>query len=286
MGYSVNYDATLLNDTTAMNLSMDYIANLAVDVRVYKNGTLLAYPADYTFSNIVQFPYYTTFTLNFVETAVSGSVIRIEKNEEWNQWIQFKFPEIENRVQALEAQLTTATNVAARLTALETNLSSAQADIVTLNGLISGHDAEINQAQLDIGQLQTVVGNIAIDVANLKAFMGVEGEVVINNDQSTPLVVSDLTIDGYEYSSVKVDYEIMRRTGADYKSSVGTMYLVCKDNGVWYTERGLNVIDLDGVTFSINTDGNRVGTFSYVSDYLAGAGYVGYFKYRTTKFEV
>lgn len=284
--YTVNYEAVQTSIVSELNLSLDYIANVTADVRIYVDGSLLNYPADYSISNIAQFPYYTTFKVTFLNAIQIGQTLRIEKNEEWNQWIQFKFPNLEDRIAVLEGKLTTASNVAARLTTLETNLSSVQSDIVTLNSLVSGHNGRITNAEIDITNLQNAVVNIALDVSNLKAFMGVEGEVAINNNQSAPLTLDDFTFDGYQLTSVKVDYEIMRRTGADYKSSVGSMYLVCKDNGVWFTERGLQVIDMDGVSFSIATDVNRVCTFSYTSDLLAGAGYQGYFKYRITKFEV
>jgi len=284
--YTVNYEAVQTSIVSELNLSLDYIANVTSDVRIYKNGSLLNFPADYSISNIAQFPYYTTFKVTFLNPIQVGETLRIEKNEEWNQWIQFKFPSLEDRIAVLEGKITTASNIAARLTTLEANLAAAQADIVTLNSLVSGHNGRITSAEGDISTLQNALVNVAIDVSNLKAFLGVEGQVAINNNQVTPIILNDFTIDGYAFSSVKVDYEIMRRTGADYKSSVGTMYLVCKDNGVWFTERGLQVIDLDGVTFSIATDVDRIGTFSYTSDFLAGAGYQGYFKYRLTKFEV
>lgn len=286
MAYTVSYDYTAATDITDLNLSLDYIADPAADVRIYVGGSLLTYAADYTIDTITQYPYYTTFIVHFLNVIVAGSAVRIEKNEEWNQWIQFKFPQLEARIQALELKVGTATNVDSRLTVLETNLASAEADIVTQNGIISGHDSDITMAQGDIINLQNAVVDNTADIQDLQAFLGVEDAVAIDNNVTTPIVISELTTDGYAFTSVKVDYEIMRRIGTEYRSSVGTLYLVCKENGVWYTERGLQIIDLDGVSFSISTDPNRIGTISYTSDHMVGAGYLGYFKFRTTKFEV
>lgn len=287
MGYSVNYDSTLLAETSSMNLSMDFIASIASDVRVYKNGSLLTINADYSFSNVVQYPYYTTFTLNFVQPCPIGTVLRIEKNEDWNQWIQFKFPNIEDRIAALEAITVGATNVSSRILTLETSLGLTMARTLVNETNISTLTNDLSLLVSRVSNIENdILYNITPKINNAISFLGVQGSVTIENNQSVPSVISALEIDGYVHSSVKVDYEISRKTGTNYLSSVGTLYLVCKNNGVWYTERGLQVIDLDGVTFEIATDVNRVGTFSYTSDYLAGAGYEGTFKFRTTKFEV
>ena len=284
--YVVNRTETLLVDTTSINLSLDYIANPELSVLVYKDGLLLTLHADYEFINVVSYPYTTTFTLQFVQPAVAGTVIRIDKNEEWNQWILFTFPLIDARLAALEAKLTTANDVALRLTILEANLAQAQADILALNATVSGHASEIDQAQLDITAIQnaSISSNVHIDA--LEKFLGVESTIVINNNQLVPLEIPELTTDGYVHSSVVVSYEIMRMIGTEYRSSVGILNLVCKGNGVWYTERGLTVIDLDGVTFTIATSVGKIGTISYISDYMLGLGYIGTFKVRITKFEV
>jgi hypothetical protein len=284
--FEVSSEQVMTVDTFSMNLSMDYIAAPDTSVRVYKNGLLLTLHADYDFSNIVQYPYYTTFTLDFVQEVLIGETIRIEKDEEWNQWIQFVFPNIDGRLQALENKITTANNIAARLLVLETNLAAAQADILTLSSIVSNNSIDIGNAQLDITNIQNAIVANTIEINKLKAFLGVEAVVTINNNQIASLEIPELETDGYVYSSVKVEYEIMRMIGVEYRSSVGILNLVCKGNGVWYTERGLTVIDLDGVTFTIATAIGRIGKISYTSDLMSGAGYVGTFKIRVTKFEV
>lgn len=286
MGYIVSYEEVQTSVKTTIPLSMDYISDPIADVKIYVEGSLKTYPADYTISDIVQYPFWTTFTVNLANAIQIGETLRIEKNEEWNQWVRFKFPNLEARIAALEAKVSTATNIASRLGAIEAALPLINQSIVDIQGLLSAHDVRLSALEADVSTLISKVDTNIQDITALKAFLGVEGSVAIANNQVAPIVLDDFTTDGYEYSSVKVDYEIMRRTGTDYKSSVGSMYLVCKDNGVWFTERGLQVIDLDGVTFSITTDANKVGTLSYVSDLLIGAGYTGYFKYRLTKFEV
>jgi hypothetical protein len=284
--YAVYLEQTLTEDITEIDLSLDYIANVGADSRVFVDGLLLTLNSDYTISNIVQYPYYTTFTINFLNTIVSGSVLRVEKNEEWNQWIAFKFPNLESRIADLESKVGTATDIESRISAVAALSASHSSDINDLKTADSNFDAEINQLQIDVTNLQNANVTNVLDIADLKAFMGIEGNISIDNNVLVDTLIPELTTDGYEYSSVKIDYEIMRRTGTEYRSSVGSMYLVCKDNGVWYTERGLQVIDLDGVTFNIVTDVNRIGSLYYTSDLMAGAGYLGYFKFRTTKFEV
>lgn len=287
MGYSVNYDAVLTQVVSSMDLSMDYIANVTTDVRVYKNGSLLALNADYTISNIVQFPYYTTFTLNFVQAAPIGASIRIEKNEDWNQWIQAKFPTLEPRIEALENKLTTADNVALRLTTIENALITLSNSISTLATTVSNLSAAHDTTKASVLSLGNLISNYLYPtIANMASFVGLKGSVVINNNQSSPVSIADFLMDGNQFSSIKVDYEIIRSTGDEYRTSVGSLYLVCKDNGVWYTERGLQVIDLDGVSFSINTIADRLGQLQYTSDLMTGGGYTGVFKYRTIKFEV
>jgi hypothetical protein len=224
--------------------------------------------------------------LTLINEAVIGDIVRIEKNDEWNQWIQFKFPDLEARLLVLEGKVGTATSIASRLLATEVNLASAEADIVTLNGLVSGNSGDITNAKVDITNLQNAVVGLASRTSDLEAFMGIEGYATIDNGVVVAKEISELEVDGYAYTSVKIDYEIARQTGTEYRSTVGTMYLVCKSNGVWYTERGLQIIDMDGVTFTIATNAGKIGKVSYVSDTVSGGGYTGYFKFRLTKFEV
>lgn len=284
--YVVFLEDTMVDDTTALNLSMDYITNVVSDCKIFVDGLLLTINSDYTITDIVQHPYFTTFKVNFINVVVAGSVVRVEKNEEWNQWIAFKFPDLESRVAALEAQVGNATNIPARLVVLETNLASAEADIVTLNSLTSTLVGRVDSNDSDITALQNIAMNHTERLMDLEVFLGDEGVVAIDNQVVVPIEITDLRTDGYVYSSVKVDYEIVRKTGLEYRSSVGSLYLVCRENGVWMTERGLQVIDLDGVSFSIATGIDRLGMLFYTSDYMDGAGYMGYFKFRTTKFEV
>ena len=123
-------------------------------------------------------------------------------------------------------------------------------------------------------------------VAGIVQVMGKTGSFTIANNQLTPSSIPAFFLDGNIHSSMQVDYEIIRYTGDEYRSSVGQLYLVCKGNGVWYTERGLQIIDIDGVTFSIQTIADRVGQLQYVSDNMLGGGYTGSFKYRTINFGV
>ena len=287
MKYSVAYENTQTADQSVFDLSMDYISNVASDVRAYRNGSLMVSPADYTISNIVQFPYYTTFTLTFVNPILTGQTIRIEKNEDWNQWIQAKFPSLEPRIEALENKVTTATNVASRLTTIEDALITLSNSISTLATTVSNLSTNHDATKASVTSLGNLISNYLYPtVANMAAFVGLKGTVTINNNQSSPVNIADFLMDGNQFSSIKVDYEIIRSTGDEYRTSVGSLYLVCKDNGVWYTERGLQVIDLDGVSFSINTIVDRLGQLQYTSDLMPGGGYTGVFKYRTIKFEV
>ncbi len=284
--YNVFLEDTLMEDTTTRDFTMDYIADPESSCRIYKDGLLLALNSDYTISNKISRPYTTTFTVTFVQPMVAGSVMRVEKDEEWNQWIQFQFPLVGSRLDALEAQLTTATNVAARLTALELAVTSLQNSLIITNNNISALDARLTPIEIDVSDVEGIVNGHTGDIAAIQDFVGVVGSISIDNNVSSPIVINEFTTDGYDFSSVKIDYEISRMVGTEYRSSVGTMYLVCKENGVWYTERGLQVIDLDGVTFSIVTNAFRIGTVSYVSDNMLGAGYQGKLKFRTIKFGV
>ncbi len=287
MGYSVNYDAVLTTETSTMNLSMDYISNVNSDVRVYKNGSLLVVNADYTFSNIVQFPYYTTFTLNFVQAAPIGASIRIEKNEDWNQWIAAKFPSLEPRIAALESKLTTASNVATRLTTLENSILTLSNSLSALATNLSNLSLDHDTTKSSVANLSNIISSYLYPtIANIASFVGIKGSLSISNNQISPVSIPEFLLDGNQFSSMKVDYEIIRSTGDEYRTSVGSLYLVCKDNGIWYTERGLQVIDLDGVSFTISTIADRLGQLQYTSDNMLGGGYSGVFKYRTIKFEV
>lgn len=168
-------------------------------------------------------------------------------------------------------------DIQAKDTAQDLTLINNSAAIAVLQAASSDHESRVATLESEIDPLQ-------VYYANLVSFLGTKGvEDLTNNDAN---ILTSLAFDGNIYSSIHIDYEISRNTDSNYKTSVGKLYLVCRGNGVWTTERGLQVVDADGVTFTIETETGLISKVTATTDSLAGTSYVGKFKYRIIKFEV
>jgi hypothetical protein len=106
-------------------------------------------------------------------------------------------------------------------------------------------------------------------VTELEKFTDTKGRITVLNNQLVPIEIPELAIDGNVHSSVRIDYEIQRYTGTEYRSSTGTLHFCLKQNGVWMTDRNIVSFDVDGITFSINTVLSKQGkVFTLLMRYL------------------
>lgn len=94
----------------------------------------------------------------------------------------------------------------------------------------------------------------------------------ILNNQVTPVAIDELTLDSTRYRSIKVYFEIWRKTNAEERVSNGFLTATYKEStDTWdITPEGTYDGDNHGLSFSM--DGAQV---QYQSDDMAGTGYQG-----------
>lgn len=176
---------------------------------------------------------------------------------------------------------TNTANIATNVTNINTNITNIAtnaANILALQGTVAGL----------AGNVATNAAAIAANSAAIAAFGTGSADLIgmesIINNQAVPYDLPDLMFDGDDYTSVKIDYEIMIRDDSQSRFSTGVLYCQFKD-GVWRVERANTIGDFDGVSFDMSTDGANVGTVRYTSENLAGGNYGGCIKYRVKRFE-
>lgn len=130
------------------------------------------------------------------------------------------------------------------------------------------------------------ITNLRNRMAAVEKFFGFESTITILNNQVAPVEIPEFQVDGNVTTSVRLDYEIQRQAGVDYRISTGTVHLGFKPNKVWETDRNLVSFDVDGITFTIVTVANDIGKVYYTTDNMLGGGYTGKMKVRKYSFGV
>jgi hypothetical protein len=195
-------------------------------------------------------------------------------------------PNLDSRLQTVEAKLAGISDVNAAVSGLDVRIDALEAQDTVHTNLIAGNTTEINLLKGRMDVVENRVTATEVRLASLESFSGLQGVVTILNEQLVPLEIPEFMTLGEDISSVRLDYEIQRFTGTEYRSSVGTLHLCLQENGVWMTDRGLISFDMDGITFTISTSLPKVGKVFYTTDLVAGASYVGTMKFRRYAFEV
>jgi len=168
-----------------------------------------------------------------------------------------------------------ATNLA-NITTNDGDIAALQAQQGTNTANIATNTADIATNTADIALLQA-----GTDVLSFSGCQGVQ-----NGAGAVDLV--ELAFDGDDYSSAIIEYEITRSTDApDVRFTTGILYAQFK-GGAWRVERGLDVGDADGLTFSIATDGANVGRIDYTSDLMPGTpnSYMSLIQYKVRQFPI
>lgn len=273
-------------DSIAFNayLNPEYIDTL----RVRKNGVELTRDANHIYLD-VRHDFANGRTTGYVctrQALVNGDQIVIYHETSYYEYVSTKFPAIEGRVGTLEGKLAGITSVQTALNTRDSRITNVENALPPLQTQITNNRIPLDQAVIDIANLKPRVTALELKVANLEKFTDTKGRITVLNNQLVPIEIPELAIDGNVHSSVRIDYEIQRYTGTEYRSSTGTLHFCLKQNGVWMTDRNIVSFDVDGITFSINTVLSKQGKVFYTTDEVLGASYVGVFKFRRYVFEV
>lgn len=180
---------------------------------------------------------------------------------------------------------TNTTNIATNVTNIATNvtdIATNAAAILVNTGNITTNTTNIATNVAAISALDTRVTALeaGTDVTGFNGIQGVQNGVAVGID------LVELAFDGDDYSSVIIDYEIIR--SSDAPASIfthGILYARFKD-GVWEVEEGLTTGDASGLAFSIATDGMNVGRIAYTSNNIGGTAnsYEGCIQYKVSRF--
>ena len=260
-------------------------------IRFVKNGVEQARDVNFIFLEIRN-DFANTKTTGFVGTRQAlalGDACFFYQDKAFFNYIDTNIPALDGRVLTLEQKLTGLSG----LQIVKNEIDGVKNSVVSLQGEDAALQVQITPLQAKDVELE---GRVAIlegkmtavesGLAALQKFAGIEGSVLINNEQLVALELPELAIDGTVHSSVRLDYEIQRYTGTEYRSSTGTLHFCLKQNGVWMTDRNVVSFDVDGITFTINTILDKQGKVYYTTDLVNGAGYVGVLKFRRYVFGV
>lgn len=128
--------------------------------------------------------------------------------------------------------------------------------------------------------VDTYIYEVEMAVRRVLGTVDVGGYVqqVILNNQLVALALPDLLLDSTQYKTVRIFYEISRKTGTNELVANGELVCVYHANtNTWSLSPGFWDGDPDyGVTFSITAGGQ----IKYTSTNLAGTNYVGYLLVR------
>jgi len=179
----------------------------------------------------------------------------------------------------LQASVALLSDQAAAIATLQTQMTTANSSIGTLEGQRAGYLSSIASNSARISALETIAYQLSRRVV---------GSMLITNNNSTATTVvgtatsSTLQINAAGAKSAEVYVEIERKTddahiftsGRLIMHYIGTTWYVLRDTTT--TINGVRASDdsPDGVTFSVATDAG-VGTVKYVTDNMAGANYSG-----------
>ena len=293
MAYEVVHNETITSPTYTVAFESFFCSEAdTVGLKVYKNNNLMTTPAEYSIVDLIMTnDMQLTGSVVFVTELVTSDVIEIRADNTWKNnlagYITYQESQANTRIGELETKVT--------------NLQSAVSALQSLNtSVLSRLDSlEASRTTLEatwLPQITTNKNNIVTntsDIATLKSRMdvyeaqvGTTYETTILNNQITPVEIPNCQFDGALVSAVFVDYILERSTGTDYRKSTGTLVLACKNGIEWAFDRGVTFIDVDNVSFSIETQTGVISKLSYVSDAMTGGSYTGKMTYTLRKYEV
>lgn len=260
-------------------------------VRFTKNGVEQARDVNFIFLEI-RHDFANAKTTGFVGTRqalVLGDACLFFQDKAFFNYISTGIPDLIGRTLTLEQKLQGLTG----LQIVKNEIVGVKNSVSTLQGVDASLQAQITPLQAKdvdledrVSILEGKMTTVENGLAALQKFAGVEGRVDILNEQLVALEIPEFAIDGTKHTSVRLDYEIQRSTGTEYRSSTGTLHFCLKQNGVWMTDRNVVSFDMDGINFTINTVLDRQGKVFYTTDLVSGAGYIGHIKFRRYVFEV
>lgn len=164
--------------------------------------------------------------------------------------------------QAIDVNLASYNTTAAQLaidSAQDALISDARQRVQVLE-----NNSDVNQfsGKQDVGNGEAVA--VQLDGADADVSENGYGDAMARDD------------DGTQYARVEC---LVRRSTDSETRLVQVDLIMYYFGGTWYVGRKsttvLNDGNPDGLTFSISTDGNGVGTVTYTSDTMAGANYTG-----------
>ena len=258
-------------------------------VKIIKNGVVLNRFSDYYFLNVRHdfSNARTTGLVGFRQALKTGDVIFMQYDSAYADYIGSALLALEPRITSLESKVGSATNITSRLSTLESEMNTAKSDILALQIGLGSLDSNVNTLAADVSTINYLaIPYLTNRVYALEKFFGGISQVTIKNEQVTPLEIPEFAIDGNVHSSVRLEFEIQRFTGSEYRISTGSLHIALRPNGVWMTDRNITSFDMDGVEFTITTTLDKVGHIHYTSDLIPGASYVGTMKVRKIFFEV
>jgi len=109
-------------------------------------------------------------------------------------------------------------------------------------------------------------------------------DIAITNNQTVWTDITNMLVDGTSYSSMRIDYEIIRSTSTTKLFEKSEFQLLFK-NGTWEKHDSMIYGDNGGLTFNLNQIGNIVQV-QYKSSSLGGTGYTGFIKYKGFTFSI
>lgn len=185
-----------------------------------------------------------------------------------------------------------ATNAAAisalalRVTQNENDIDDLEAVDAVLSGSIGNVAANLAGTQGDLDIAEAEIVTLKNRVNTLEAFLGTTGNQSILNNTADQ-ILTDMIFDGEDYSAILIEFAIRRDTDTANKVCQGLLYLVFSNlTSTWQIEKGLEVIDYSGVTFTIPMTTGKIGQVKMTSNDLAGTSYSGKIYYNIKKFEV
>lgn len=262
--------------------------NTVDGIRVIKNGIEQARDVNHIYLDVKN-DFANGRTTGYVGTrqalALGDQIVILHDNSYFN-YISTQIPDLIARTTNLENKLGSIVSVPTDLNALSNRVTVLEAADPALQLQITNNKAVVDAELPKIVDLQNRMTAVEAKVTALQSFAGIQGMVLVANNQLVPVEIPEFAIDGTIHSSVRLDYEIQRYTGTEYRSSTGTLHFCLKQNGVWMTDRNVVSFDVDGITFTINTVLDKQGKVYYTTDEVIGASYVGKLKFRRYVFEV
>lgn len=255
--------------------------------RMTKNGVEQARDVNHIYLQ-VRHDFASGKTTGFVGTRqalVNGDQVVLYHDPSYYNYISTGIPALEGRVQTLETKVG-GLGLPSEISAIKSRLTEVEGYATPLQNQITANKVDSDDSKAQIPVIKDRVTALENKMIVVEKFVGVEGRVSINNNQLIPVEIPELQLDGNVHTSARIDYEIRRSTGTEFRMSTGTLHFCLKENGVWETDRNVVSFDVDGISFAINTVLDKVGKVSYTSDNVVGASYVGTFKFRRYVFEV